>query len=157
MVDVVTTQATTFEKLPLRFEAGTPNYTGAIGLGAAIDYLEGVGREAIREREHALLAYTEKRLNEIEGLTLLGAPKRRGGCLSFAFDSIHPFDLATLMDTQGIALRSGNQCAQPLLHEVYQVQNVTRLTPAFYNTFEEIDLCIAAVKRVAPLLATASR
>lgn len=155
MVDVVTSKETTFEKPPLRFEAGTPNYVGAIALGAAMDYLEDVGREDIREREHELTLHAEKRLQEVEGLRILGSPRRRGGCVSFTIDAVHPFDLATLMDTQGFALRSGNQCAQPLLHETFGIQNITRLSPAFYNTFAEIDSCVDALKRVAPMLQAA--
>ena len=88
---------------------------------------------------------------------MVGRPGRRAGCLSFAVQDVHPFDLATLMDTQGVALRSGNQCAQPLLHEALGVRNVTRLSPAFYNTFEEIDACVAALERVVPLLQGTAR
>lgn len=157
MVDIVTTERTTFEALPLRFEAGTPNYVGARALGAALDYLEGLGRKAVRSWEHELLAYAEERLSAVEGLKILGHPARRAGCLSFTVKDVHPFDLAALLDTQGVALRSGNQCAQPLLHETYGIQNVTRLSPAFYNTREEIDACIAALERVIPLLQAAAR
>ena len=157
MVDIVTTERTTFEALPLRFEAGTPNYVGARALGAALDYLEGLGRKAVRSWEHKLLAYAEERLSAVEGLKILGHPAHRAGCLSFTVKDVHPFDLAALLDTQGVALRSGNQCAQPLLHETYGIQNVTRLSPALYNTREEIDACIAALKRVIPLLQAAAR
>ena len=157
MVDIVTTERTTFEVLPLRFEAGTPNYVGARALGAALDYLEGLGRKAVRSWEHELLAYAEERLSAVEGLKILGHPAHRAGCLSFTVKDVHPFDLAALLDTQGVALRSGNQCAQPLLHETYGIQNVTRLSPAFYNTREEIDACIAALERVIPLLQAAAR
>ncbi len=157
MVDIVTTERTTFEALPLRFEAGTPNYVGARALGAALDYLEGLGRKAVRSWEHKLLAYAEERLSAVEGLKILGHPAHRAGCLSFTVKDVHPFDLAALLDTQGVALRSGNQCAQPLLHETYGIQNVTRLSPAFYNTREEIDACTAALKRVIPLLQAAVR
>lgn len=157
MVDIVTTQTTTFEALPLRFEAGTPNYVGARALGAAVDYLEGIGRDAVCAYEHELLAYAEERLAAVEGLRLLGHPAHRAGCLSFAVENVHPFDLAALLDTQGIALRSGNQCAQPLLHEAYGIQNITRLSPAFYNTRAEIDACVTALERVIPLLQAAAR
>lgn len=157
MVDIVTTERTTFEALPLRFEAGTPNYVGARALGAALDYLEGLGRKAVRSWEHKLLAYAEERLSAVEGLKILGHPAHRAGCLSFTVKDVHPFDLAALLDTQGVALRSGNQCAQPLLHETYGIQNVTRLSPAFYNTREEIDACTAALERVIPLLQAAAR
>lgn len=157
MVDTVQTGQTTFETPPLRFEAGTPNYVGAIALGSAIDYLNEIGRASIREREHELLEYAEEQLASLDSISILGSPKKRGGCLSFSVESVHPLDLATLMDTQGIALRSGSQCAQPLLHETYGVRNITRLTPAFYNTFAEIDACTAALRRIAPLLQAAAQ
>lgn len=152
MVDKVGVRETTFADLPLRFEAGTPNYVGAIALGSAIDYMESIGIDAIRERERALLAYAEDGLRSIDGLSVLGSPARRGGCLSFVVEFAHPFDIALLMDARGIALRSGNQCAQPLLHEVYGIQGVTRLSPAFYNTFPEIDSCIDVLRDTIALL-----
>lgn len=152
MVDKVSTEETTFEGLPLRFEAGTPNYPGAIALAAAIDYLESIGREDIAAYEHDLTAYAERILESIEGIRILGKPARRAGCLSFTVDDVHPFDLATFMDKQGVALRSGNQCAQPLLHEAYGVQNVTRLSPAFYNTYGELDSCAELLDRTIALL-----
>ncbi len=155
MVDKVTAAETTFEKLPLRLEAGTPNFSGAIALASAIDYLTSIGREGIATYEHELITHAEQRLETIEGLHILGKPLQRAGCLSFAVDDVHPFDLATLMDKQGVALRSGNQCAQPLLHEVYGIQHVTRLSPAFYNTIAEIDSCITMLERTISLLRAA--
>lgn len=155
MVDKVSTEKTTFEELPLRFEAGTPNYSGAIALAAAIDYIESTGRADIAAYEHELTEYAERALESIAGLRILGKPATRAGCLSFTVDDVHPFDLATFMDKQGVALRSGNQCAQPLLHEVYDVQNVTRLSPAFYNTTDEIDSCIALLERTIAMLRAA--
>ncbi|WP_303202164.1 aminotransferase class V-fold PLP-dependent enzyme [Raoultibacter timonensis] len=155
MVDKVSFAETTFEKPPLRFEAGTPNYPGAIALAAAIGYIESAGRDKIASYEHELTAYAERALGSIDGLHVLGDPARRAGCLSFTVDDVHPFDLATFMDKQGVALRSGNQCAQPLLHEVYGVQNVTRLSPAFYNTHVEIDSCVELLGRTVALLRAA--
>ena len=152
MVDDVSVDVSTFAPPPLRFEAGTPNYVGAIGLAAAIDYLEGLGLDNVREREAKLIHCAEERLSRIPGLHVLGSPEARAGCVSFTVDGVHPFDLATMVDKLGVALRSGNQCAQPLLHEAYGVQNVTRLSPAFYNTVGEIDLAVAALERVVKLL-----
>lgn len=152
MVDDVSVSGTTFAPPPLRFEAGTPNYVGAIGLAAAIDYLEGLGFDNIRERETKLIRYAEERLSHVPDLHILGNPKARAGCISFTVDDVHPFDLATMVDKLGVALRSGNQCAQPLLHEAYGVQNVTRLSPAFYNTVGEIETAIACTERVIKLL-----
>lgn len=152
MVGDVRVAKTTFEKPPLRFEAGTPNYVGAIGLAAAMDYLESLGKGNVRAHEHALLAYAAERLAEIEGLVVLGNPENRAGCLSFSIEGAHPFDIATMVDKLGVALRSGNQCAQPLLYEAYDVRNITRLSPAFYNTYEEIDYAADQLRRVSALL-----
>ena len=148
MVDDVRVKATTFAIPPLCFEAGTPNYVGAIGLASAMDYLEALGREDVMAYEHALLTYAEGRLAGIEGLAFLGNSARRAGCLSFTVEGAHPFDIATLADKLGVALRSGNQCAQPLLYEAYGVGNVTRLSPAFYNTYDEIDMAANVLERV---------
>ena len=152
MVKDVRAATTTFEAPPLRYEAGTPNYVGAIGLAAAIDYLETVGRDNIYAYEHELAAYAEGKLSEIDGLHMLGNPIRRAGCLSFTVEGAHPFDIATMVDKLGVALRSGNQCAQPLLYEAYDVGNVARLSPAFYNTSDEIDYAVDALYRVIMLL-----
>lgn len=152
MVGDVRVTETTFERPPLRFEAGTPNYVGAIGLAAAADYLDALGRNDIGAYEGELLAYATGRLEDIEGLSFLGNPQKRAGCLSFVVDGVHPFDLATMVDKLGVALRSGNQCAQPLLYEAYDAGNITRMSPAFYNTFDEIDTAVSALKRVISLL-----
>ncbi|MBR0403899.1 MAG: SufS family cysteine desulfurase [Eggerthellaceae bacterium] len=152
MVDDVCVDRTTFAPPPLRFEAGTPNYVGAIGLAAAIDYLEYLRLDDVREREAQLVHYAEERLQRIPGLHILGNPKMRMGCVSFTVDGVHPFDLATMADKLGVALRSGNQCAQPLLHEANGVQNVTRLSPAFYNTVGEIDMAVTCIERIVKLL-----
>ena len=152
MVDDVRVAATTFAAPPLRFEAGTPNYVGAIGLAAALAYLEGLGFDDIAGHEARLLAHAEEGLRSVDGLAILGNPVKRAGCLSFTVEGVHPFDLATMVDKLGVALRSGTQCAQPLLFEAYDVQAVTRLSPAFYNTFGEIDVAVEAVERVVALL-----
>lgn len=147
MVDTVRTAETSFESAPLRFEAGTPNYVGAIGLASALEYVELLGRDIVAEREYALLAYAERCLAGVSGVRILGAPHKRAGVLSFVIDGVHPFDLATLMDKMGVAIRAGNQCAQPLLSEVYSLSSVARISPAFYNTFEEIDQAVEALER----------
>ena len=148
MVGDVRVSQTTFERPPLKFEAGTPNYVGAVGLAAAMDYLDHVGRADIHVYEHDLLEYAADRLFTIEGLEVLGNPEQRAGCLSFTVEGAHPFDIATLADKLGVAFRSGNQCAQPLLYEAYDVQNITRLSPAFYNTRYEIDRAVEVLQRV---------
>lgn len=152
MVDDVRRAKSTFTAPPLRFEPGTPNYVGAIGLAAAIDYLDCIGLEGIRSREKQLVRYAEDVFVDIPGLHVLGYPSERAGCISFTVDGVHPFDLATMIDKLGIALRSGNQCAQPLLYEACDVGNITRMSPAFYNTFDEIDTAVSALKRVIRLL-----
>lgn len=148
MVGDVRVAKTTFEKPPLCYEAGTPNYVGAIGLAAAMDYLESIGRENVREYEHDLLEYASSHLKSIEDVALFGNPSYRAGCLSFTVKDAHPFDIATLADKLGVAFRSGNQCAQPLLYEASDVHNITRLSPAFYNTHAEIDRAIEVLQRV---------
>lgn len=157
MVDKVAQEGTTFEELPLRLEAGTPNYPGAIALGAALSYLEEIGRNDIAQREYQLLKYVEDGISRIPNLHVLGNPAKRAGCLSFTGEGLHPFDIAMLMDKRGIALRSGNQCAQPLLHGVYGIKNITRISPAFYNTEEEIDTCLETLEMVCALLRKALR
>ena len=152
MVDSVRLAGTTFAPPPLCFEPGTPNYVGAIGLAAAMDYLEALGLEDVRSREKQLTRYAEDVLHEIPGLHIIGMPAARAGCISFTVEGVHPFDLATMVDKLGIALRSGNQCAQPLLYEAYGIGNITRMSPAFYNTFDEIDTAVSGLRRVIELL-----
>lgn len=152
MVDRVSLRETTFEAAPLRYEAGTPNYVGAIMLGAAADYLESIGRADIAAYEDELIAYAEVRLRSIDGLHVLGDPRHRSGCLSFTVDRVHPFDLCAMVDKLGIALRSGTNCAQPLLEQIYGISYISRLSVAFYNTFDEIDRAADAIERVIPLV-----
>lgn len=152
MVAQVTAALTTFEPPPLRFEPGTPNYVGAIGLAAALTYLESLGRETVAAREATLTAYAEERLRAVDGVQVVGTPARRAGCVSFTVKGAQPFDVATLMDKLGVAVRSGTQCAQPLLDETLGISKVVRVSPAFYNTHAEIDAFIAALERVVPLV-----
>lgn len=152
MVDEVTVEATTFEKPPLRWEAGTPNYVGAIALERSIEYLEGIGLADIASYEDALVAHAVEALSDIEGLHVLGSPAHRSGCVSFSVEGVQPFDLCAMVDKLGIALRSGNNCAQPLLRDVCGTPYVSRLSVAFYNTHDEIDAAVQAVKKVLPLV-----
>lgn len=152
MVDKVRFAESTFEDIPIRFEPGTPNYVGAIALARAIDYLEDVGRESISVYEHFLVGEVEKGLKEIEGVRILGAPVMRAGCVSFSVEGLHPFDIASFVDKKGVAIRSGNQCAQPLLNEVYDDGSICRISPAFYNTQGEIEECLAIVDEVIGFL-----
>ena len=154
MVAKVTQALTTWEELPLRLEAGTPNYVGAIALGAACDYLSSLGREDIAAYESDLVNHAVRVLGEIEGLHIAGSPKERAGLVSFTIDGVHPLDLCTLVDARGVALRSGHNCAQPALAWLGET-SVARLSPAFYNTFEEIDYAVGQIERAAQMLRAA--
>lgn len=151
MVDIVTVEKTTWEDLPLRLEPGTPNYAGAIGLGVALRYLEEVGREEASAYEDELVAYAVKRLSDVDGLRIYGNPLHRSGCVSFNIEGVHPFDLCTLVDKMGVALRSGNACAQPLLAAL-GCTAVARLSPAYYNSFAEIDKAVSAIESGSSIL-----
>lgn len=151
MVDIVRWDNSTFAPLPHRLEAGTGSFAQAIALGAAINYIDNAGRLEISQREHELLAYTAEKLSALEDVSLLGNPAYRAGCLSFTVTGIHPYDLASLLDKQGIAVRSGNLCAQPILNS-FGLESVTRVSPAFYNTKAEIDeFCSSLVRTIGML------
>lgn len=154
MVGKVTQALTTWEELPLRLEAGTPNYVGAIALGAACDYLCALGREEIAAYESELVNHAASVLGEIEGLHIAGSPKERAGLVSFTIDGVHPLDLCTLIDARGVALRSGHNCAQPVL-DWLGTSSVARLSPAFYNTTAEIDYAAQQIDRAAQMLRAA--
>lgn len=154
MVGKVTQAQTTWEELPLRLEAGTPNYVGAIALGAACDYLSSWGREDIAAYESDLVSRAVSALGEIEGLHIAGSPKERAGLVSFTIDGVHPLDLCTLIDARGVALRSGHNCAQPVL-DWLGTSSVARLSPAFYNTTAEIDFAASQIDRAAQMLRAA--
>ncbi len=151
MVDVVTERETTFGSLPFRLEAGTPNISGIVAFGETIRYLEEAGTEALSAYESSLLSYLEERLRRVDGIRILFYPQKREGCISVVGDACHAYDLASFLDKQGIALRSGNLCAQPLLN-CAGVDSVLRISPAFYNTGEEIDSCIEALERTIALI-----
>jgi cysteine desulfurase/selenocysteine lyase len=151
MVDMVTEADTTWGPLPHRLEAGTPNIGGIIGLGSAIDYLQSHDINAIHTYEAELYEYTVKALSQLEHVRLLGHPKERMSVLSLTADGAHPYDIASMLDKYGVALRSGNHCAQPLLHALGETAAL-RISPAFYNTIEEIDsLCRYFAKAITML------
>lgn len=156
MVVKATEERGTWEKLPLRLEAGTPNYVGAIALGAACNYLSKTGRDEIARYEDELLQQAEDRLQVVEGLRVIGAPKERAGVVSFTIDDVHPLDLCCLLDTKGVALRSGHNCAQPLLNYL-ELESVSRMSPAFYNTADEIDFATEQINRASVMLRARSR
>ncbi|MCL6507850.1 MAG: aminotransferase class V-fold PLP-dependent enzyme, partial [Bryobacteraceae bacterium] len=147
MIRTVTFEKTTFNELPWKFEAGTPNIAGAIGLGAALDYLDGIGLENAAAWEQQLLAYATTCLAAVPGLRLIGTAREKAAVLSFVLEGVHPHDVATILDRQGVAVRAGHVCAQPVM-ERFGVPAITRASFAFYNTREEVDALVAALHKV---------
>jgi cysteine desulfurase/selenocysteine lyase len=147
MIRSVTFEETTFNTIPYKFEAGTPNIAGAIGLGAAIDYVEGIGLERIAAHEHDLLAYATRRLAEIPGLRIIGTAPEKAAVISFVLDGIHAHDIGTILDREGIAVRAGHHCAQPVMAR-FGVPATTRASFAFYNTRQEVDALVAGIHKV---------
>src|SRR5207302_9546554 len=138
MIRTVTFEKTTYNDLPYKFEAGTPNIAGGIGLGAALDYVNQLSMDQVAAYEHELLAYGTARLSEIPGLKLIGTAREKASVLSFVIEGIHPHDIGTVLDRQGIAVRTGHHCAQPVM-DFFQVPATTRASLALYNTAAEID------------------
>lgn len=147
MIRSVTFEKTIYNALPHKFEAGTPNVADVIGLGAAIDYLTGLGQDAVAAHEHQLLKYALERLQDVPGLLLIGTPTNRAGSVSFVLDGVHPHDIGTILDEEGIAVRTGHHCTQPLMDR-FGVPATARASVACYNTFEEIDALIRGLARV---------
>lgn len=147
MILSVTFEKSTYNHLPFRLEAGTPNIAGAIGLGSAVDYLNQLGLPALGAYEDALLDYATGRLLEIEGLKIIGTASSKVGVMSFVMDNVHPHDIGTILDQRGIAIRTGHHCAQPVMDR-FQVPATARASIAFYNTREEIDELCTALQEV---------
>ena len=150
MIKSVTFEKTIYNALPYKFEAGTPNIAGAIGLGAAVDYITGIGLDRIFEYEHELLEYGTTLLAEVDGLRLIGTAREKAGILSFVMDGVHPHDIGTVLDSDGIAIRTGHHCTQPVM-ERFGIPATARASLAFYNTKEEIDALINGIYRVKKL------
>jgi cysteine desulfurase/selenocysteine lyase len=147
MIKTVTFEKTTYADLPYKFEAGTPNIAGGIGLGAAFDYLNHLGLDRIAAYEHELLVYGTEALLQIPGLRIIGTAREKAAVLSFVIEGIHPHDIGTVLDRQGIAVRTGHHCAQPVM-DWFHVPATTRASLAFYNTTSEIDALTAGLKKV---------
>ena len=147
MIKEVTFKGTTFNDLPYKFEAGTPNIAGGIGLLSAIEFMEEVGLEHIARREGELLAYATKKLKEIDGIQFFGEAKEKAAVISFLVDGIHPSDLGTILDKLGIAVRTGHHCAQPIMDR-FEIPGTVRASFAVYNTETEIDMFIEGIKKV---------
>lgn len=147
MIRNVTFEKTTYAGLPNKFEAGTPAIASQIGLGAAIDYLNGIGREAAAKHEAQLLQYATERLSAIEGVRIIGTARQKASVLSFVIDDIHPHDIGTILDQEGIAVRAGHHCAQPVMQR-FNVPATARASFAFYNTKDEVDVLARTIERV---------
>jgi len=152
MIAEVTFEKTTYAELPHKFEAGTPNICGGIAFGAAIDYMNAIGFDAISTYEHELLEYATKKLLEIDGLKIYGNSENKTSVISFNLKGIHPYDVGTILDKMGIAVRTGHHCAQPIM-DFYKIPGTVRASFSFYNTFEEIDALVNAVKKANMMLA----
>ncbi len=150
-IKTVTLEKTEFADSPLKFEAGTPHIEGGVGLAAAINYVNAIGMNSIEAYEQQLMQYATEKLSQIEGVKIYGTAKHKTSVISFNVGSIHPFDIGTLLDKYGIAIRSGHHCTQPIC-QFYNIPGTIRASFAFYNTFEEIDLFIEALKKAIRLL-----
>ena len=147
MITSVTFEETKYNAFPFKFEAGTPNIAGAIGLGAAIDYLQGLGVGAVAAHERDLAARAVRRLSEIPGLRFVGTARDKAGIVSFTLDGVHPHDVGTILDRQGIAVRAGHHCAQPVMAR-FGVSATVRASFAAYNTIEEVDALARGLESV---------
>jgi cysteine desulfurase / selenocysteine lyase len=153
MIDRVTFTKTTYNQLPYKFEAGTPDYVGAIGLAAAIQYVQGYDHQSLADYEHQLLIAATAKLKQIEGLKIYGEAQQKAGVICFNIDGIHPFDLGTLLDQLGIAVRTGRLCADPVMDH-YNVENMVRVSFSFYNTMDEIEALYKALIRLKAMFGT---
>lgn len=153
MIASVSFEKTTFNKLPFKFEAGTPDFVGTTALATALDYVSSIGLENIDAYEHLLLQYATEQLLTIPGLRILGNATQKSSVISFLVDGIHPYDLGTLLDKMGIAVRTGHHCAEPLMHTL-GVDGTVRASFAFYNTREEIDLLVKGIQRIVKMFRT---
>ncbi len=151
MVDCVSFDKTTYNILPFKFEAGTANYTGAVGLAEALKYISGVGLDQIRAHEEKLLKYATEHLKKLEGVTIYGNAPRKIPVISFLLDNIHPYDTGMILDKMGIAVRTGSHCTQPVMDH-FEITGTVRASMAFYNTIEEIDIFIKGVHQAKMML-----
>lgn len=151
MVDKVTFAKTTYAPLPLKYEAGTANFIGAVGLAAAIDYVESIGMEHIERHEQELLRYATEELKKIEGLRIYGEAERRCPLISFTIDGTHPYDVGMILDKLGVAIRTGHHCAEPVMTH-YGVTGMCRASIGMYNTKEEVDILVRGVERAVMML-----
>ena len=147
MISKVTFEETTYNELPHKFEAGTPDIAGAIGLGAAIEYVTKIGIDNIKDHENSLLEYATQQIAQVPGLRIIGTAKEKTSVLSFVFENIHPHDIGTFLDFEGVAIRTGHHCTQPLMQR-YNIPATSRASFAMYNTKEEVDILISGLKKI---------
>jgi len=152
MISSVTFEKTTYNKVPFKFEAGTPDVAGAIGLGAALAYVNSLGIEQIGAHEHALLAYATEAVSAIPGVRVIGTAQHKAGVLSFLLDDIHPHDIGTILDQEGIAIRTGHHCSEPVMHR-FGIPATARASFAVYNTFQEVDALVRGIEKVREVFA----
>ncbi|MDD3787376.1 MAG: cysteine desulfurase [Petrimonas sp.] len=150
MISSVSFEKTTYNGLPFKFEAGTPDFVGSSALATALDYVSAIGIENIANYEHELLQYATEKLEAIDGIRFIGTAKNKSSVISFLIKDIHPYDLGTLLDKMGIAVRTGHHCAEPLMQE-FRIPGTVRASIAFYNTKEEIDLLVTALQRIVKM------
>jgi len=151
MIAEVTFEKTTYADLPHKFEAGTPNICGGIAFGAALDYMNAIGFDAIAQYEHELLQYATQELLAIEGLKIYGDTKEKTAVISFNIEGIHPYDIGSILDKLGVAVRTGHHCAQPIM-DFYKIPGTVRASFSFYNTKEEVDILVSSVRRAKTML-----
>jgi cysteine desulfurase/selenocysteine lyase len=150
MILSVSFEKTQYNELPYKFEAGTPNISGAIGLGAAIDYMTSIGISELAAYEHSLLDYATQKVGELDGLRIIGTAEQKASVLSFMIDGVHPHDVGTIFDQQGVAIRTGHHCAQPVM-QFFGIPATARASFAFYNTMDEVDALVASIQKVQEL------
>jgi cysteine desulfurase/selenocysteine lyase len=152
MILSVTFEKSTYKQIPYKFEAGTPDIAGIAGLGAAIDYLEALDLDAVAMHEHGLLEYATERLSEVPGLRIIGTAEQKAAVVSFVLDGIHPHDIGTILDQEGIAVRTGHHCAQPVMQR-FGVPATARASMALYNVREDVDALIRGIAKVQEVFA----
>ncbi len=152
MISFVTFEKTHYNKLPYKFEAGTPHVAGGIGLGAALDYVQGIGMEQIATYEHGLLEYATRAVSAIPGLRIIGTAENKAAVISFVLQDIHPHDIGTVLDREGIAIRTGHHCTQPVMQR-FGIPATARASFAFYNTREEVDALVRGIRKVQEVFA----
>ncbi|MBR0503381.1 MAG: cysteine desulfurase [Paludibacteraceae bacterium] len=150
MIHKVTFEKTTFNELPFKFEAGTPDYIGSTALATALDYVSNIGIENIAQHEHELLHYATEKLSQIDGMRFIGEAASKSGLISFLVGNIHPYDLGTILDKLGIAVRTGHHCAEPVM-QAFNIEGTVRASFAMYNTKEEIDILVAGIERATKM------